>query len=109
MQNIFLDLAVKVAASVCGMDGVISEAEENKIYELVINESKTFSKERFNKALDEFFDSNDQIEDYLKNINSVNHKEFTIKLCELSASADGLDIKENIALHKVKLILGGDL
>jgi hypothetical protein len=32
MQNIFLDLAVKVAASVCRMDGVISEAKNRDLH-----------------------------------------------------------------------------
>jgi hypothetical protein len=45
----------------------------------------------------------------LDQVSDINLKKFTINLCEFSASADGLDIKENIALHKVKLILGEEL
>ena len=30
MQQVFLDIAAKIAACVCGRDGLISEAEEKK-------------------------------------------------------------------------------
>jgi hypothetical protein len=61
---------------------------------------------QFNQAIDDFFDETLQLEEYLDKITDIDIKKFTIHLCEVSASSDGLDIKENIALHKVKLILG---
>ena len=109
MEKEYIEIVIKVAACVCGKDGVISEAEENKIYELIQIKDSSVSKEKFNKVLDDFFESTEQIEDYLLDVNTDDDRKFIIELCELSASADGLDIKENIALHKVKLILGDDL
>jgi hypothetical protein len=104
-----LDVVVKVAACVCGKDGVISQAEEEAILATILLEYPSYSLIRFNQTLDDFFDDTLQLEDYLDQISDVNLKNFTINLCEFSASADGLDIKENIALHKVKLILGEEL
>ena len=109
MEKEYIEIVIKVAACVCGKDGVISEAEENKIYELIQIKDSSISKEKFNKVLDDFFESTEQIEDYLLDVNTDDDRKFIIELCELSASADGLDIKENIALHKVKLILGDEL
>lgn len=109
MEKEYIEIVIKVAACVCGKDGVISEAEENKIYELIQIKDSSVSKEKFNKVLDDFFESTEQIEDYLLDVNTDDDRKFIIELCELSASADGLDIKENIALHKVKLILGDEL
>ncbi|TKF53088.1 hypothetical protein FCV63_18975 [Vibrio lentus] len=109
MQQVFLDIAAKVAACVCGRDGLISEAEEKKIYELIKERDKGYSIVRFNNILDEFFESSYQLENYLDQLSSCSDREFIIKLCEVSASADGLDIKENIALKKVKLIISEEL
>jgi hypothetical protein len=104
-----LDVVVKIAACVCGKDGVISQSEEEAILATVISKYQDYSLERFNQTLDDFFDDTLQLEDYLNQVSDINLKKFTINLCEFSASADGLDIKENIALHKVKLILGEEL
>ncbi len=104
-----LDIVVKVAACVCGKDGVISQAEEEAILANILLEYPSYSLIRFNQTLDDFFDDTLQLEDYLDQISDLTLKNFTINLCEFSASADGLDIKENIALHKVKLILGEEL
>lgn len=109
MKIDILDVVVKVAACVCGKDGVISQTEEEAILANVISKYPHYSLNRFNQTLDEFFNETLQIEDYLDQIVEIDFKTFTINLCEFSASADGLDIMENIALHKVKLILGKDL
>ena len=101
-----LDLAVKVAACVCGKDGIISEAEEKEIFRIIKEENAAYSFERFNSAIDDFFDESLQLEDYLGDITDLEHKELTINLSKSSASADGLDINENIALQKVAIILG---
>jgi len=104
-----LDLVIKIVACVCGKDGLISQAEEDAIYYGIKLRTSDYSFERFNEVLETFFDESYQIEDYLEKITDSELSEFTINLCESSASADGLDIKENIALNKVKLILGRGL
>jgi hypothetical protein len=104
-----VDVIVKIAACVCGKDGIISQVEEKKMYEVVSAFIPDYSIQHFDKVLDSFFEENTQIEQYLEIIRESTQKIFCISLCEQSASADGLDIKENIALHKVKSILEIDL
>jgi|TARA_R110001583_G_scaffold142925_1_gene295046 hypothetical protein len=109
MKTETLDVIVKIAACVCGKDGIISQMEEESIYNTITSKSSNYTLEFFNKAIDDFFDENLQLEDYLEKVKNLGIHEFVIYLCEVSASADGLDIKENIALNKVKLILGDKL
>lgn len=104
-----LDTVVKIASCVCGKDGIISAAEEETMYEIVHAAYPNYSYDRFNQALDDFFADELQIESYAGQITSNELQSFTIKLCEASASADGLEVQENIALQKVILIFGGAL
>lgn len=104
-----LDVVVKVAACVCGKDGVISEAEEQEIFNMIAANFSAYSLQRFNKTIDEYFEESYQLEHYLNALSGENLNHFTVKLCKLSASIDGLDIKENIAFHKVAMILGVQL
>lgn len=97
---------VKVAACICGKDGVISEAELQKMFELLTERFPEFSIASFERALDEFFDSKDQIEDFLSLIDDADLRLFTIRLSELSSAADGLATTENIALEKACVIWG---
>jgi len=101
-----LGYCIKVAACICGKDGVISQLEELSIFKLINERYPTYSDENIELALDEFFDSNQQIEDYLAKIDDVQLREFTLELAEISAGADELDVNENIALDKAYLIWG---
>lgn len=104
--EIEISLCVKIAACVCGKDGLISQAEENEMFKLVSGKYPNFSFNSFNSALESFFESEDQVEDYISQITDANLRKFTLHVCKLSASADGLDVHENIALNKVELIWG---
>lgn len=97
---------VKVAACVCGKDGVISETEVQSIFQFVKDRFSDFNEDSLESALTEFFDSNQQIEDYLALVDDKSLRHFTLELAKVSASSDGLDIKENIALEKAYLIWG---
>ena len=101
-----LSACVKIAACICAKDGVISEAELQKISEVLPERFPGFDVEEFEKALDYFFDSDDQIEDFLSLIGDEDLRLFTLRLSELSAAADGLDPRENIALEKAYVIWG---
>jgi hypothetical protein len=50
-----LDVVVKVAACVCGKDGVISQKEEEAILATISLEYPSYSLIRFNQTLDNFF------------------------------------------------------
>ena len=98
---------IKVAACICAKDWIISEAEERTMFELLVERFPGVDKTLFDLALNEFFDSEDQIEDYLGLIDDEEVREFTLRLAKISAGADGLDIRENIALKKAFLIWKG--
>ena len=58
--------------------------------------------------MDSFFDDDPQLEDLLNLIHDDDLRRFTLQLSEISAAADGLDVRENIALSKVCEIWGVD-
>jgi hypothetical protein len=97
---------LKIAACICGKDGVISELEEKTMFQFAKDKFPDFSPDSMELALTEFFDSNQQIEDYLALIDDMELRQFTLELAKISASSDGLNIKENIALEKACLIWG---
>ena len=107
-SNDSVKACIKVAACVCGKDGIVSAAEEREMYSLLLERFPEWDQNMFESALTEFFDSNDQIEDYLALIDNEAYRQFALQLAEISASADGLEIRENIALEKVYLIWGID-
>ncbi len=100
---------LKVAASVCGKDGLISEAEEEKMFQIISNKFAEIDRENFETILDDFFESENHIEDYLAQIDDLELRKFTLKLSKDSSSVDGLDFRENIALQKIFLIWGMEI
>lgn len=101
-----ISACIKVAACICGKDGIISELEEQAIIALVLERFPDVPPDDIEQALSEFFDSNQQIEDYLELVDDKELRRFTLYLAEESASADGLNLKENIALQKAYLVWG---
>ena len=95
---------IKVAACICARDGLISQAEEEMMFKLVSEKIPDYQLDQFNHVIDDFFDSTDQVEEYLSKISSPEIRKFALYLSEVSASVDGLDIRENIALQKAHII-----
>lgn len=108
MTSESIKTCIKIAACVCGKDGIISAAEEREMFRLLVERFPECDQNLFESALTEFFDSNDQIEDYLALVDGEALRKFTLKLAEVSASADGLETRENIALAKAYLVWGVD-
>jgi hypothetical protein len=100
---------LKIAACVCGKDGIISQAEEDMMFKLVSDKYDEFPLNDFDSIIDDFFDSEKQIEDYLLEITDSETRHFVLELSTVSASADGLDIRENIALNKIAILWGINL
>jgi hypothetical protein len=69
--------SIKIAACVCGKDGLISFPEEEKIFQLVSEKSPSFTRVQFDQVIDNFFDSVDQIEDYAEIISDPSIRQFT--------------------------------
>lgn len=101
-----LSTCIKVAACVCAKDGVISELEEQAIISIVTERFPELTNAMIENFLTEFFDSDHQIEDYLALVDDNELRNFTLNLAEVSASADGLSLMENIALEKAYLVWG---
>lgn len=101
-----LSACIKIAACICARDGVISEVEEKTILHILAERYPEFGPDEFERVLDEFFGSDEQIEDYLALVNDNELRQFALDLSETSAAADGLDPRENIALEKAYIIWG---
>jgi hypothetical protein len=75
---------VRLAACICGKDGVISETELNEMVKVLSMRFPEFSFDLFEKAIDDFFMSDAQIEEFLDVIENEELRIFTLKLSELS-------------------------
>jgi hypothetical protein len=100
MEQENISSIVKVAICICAQDGLVSETEENKVYELIAKRFPNYPQESFKVAVDEFFSSELQIEDYMTKITDPELQKFTFQIAKESATSDGLDIRENIAVVK---------
>lgn len=95
-----------IAACACGEDGLISSEEEAEMLRLL--------KERFSEVTDslhaevmvEYFDEERPIEEYLNLVQDAQLRRFALQLAEASASADGLDDRENVALERAYAFWG---
>jgi len=93
-----------IGAIICAQDGVISMAEEARLYEILCTRFNGFSHPDFNELIDEFFNSSTTLENYASLVTTDELKHFIVYLCSESASADGLDIRENFAMQKLLVI-----
>jgi hypothetical protein len=100
------DACVKIAACICGKDGILSEEEVREIFNLIRKQQPDYDEATFEHSLDDFFDSTMQIEDYLALVTDSAVQKFILDLAKESASVDGLDPFENIALQKAQVIWG---
>lgn len=92
---------IKLSACVCAQDGVISNRELDKCFELVSEHFQGVTQEMFDEAIDLFFDENLALEDYLENINLYDLDKYAVlKICYESAISDGFEIRENLAFVK---------
>ena len=93
---------VKAAICFCAEDGIVSETEENVLYDLISKKFPDYSQDNFKKAVDDFFSADLQLEDYLSVITDPSLQKLTIEIGTKSAGSDGLDFRENIAIEKAK-------
>ena len=100
MKEKYISEIVKVAICICAEDGIVSESEENLVYELVTKNFPEYSQKNFSDAVDDFFSSEMQLEDYLSAIKDPELQKLTLDISTQSAAIDGLDFRENIAIQK---------
>ena len=98
---------LNIVLCISAKDGILSDSElEKSLEEFPKIFNKKLTKEELNMIVDNFFDSDDQIEDYLDRITDDDIKPSILQLAIISASSDGLDIRENIAFQKALTIWG---
>ena len=98
---------VNLTLCICAKDGVITQIETEKTFELIrafssreSNDLKVLSRADFEKLMDNFFASNSQLEDYLKEFNNKELLKECLLIAKDSAASDGFHIRENIAYRK---------
>lgn len=100
-----IEAAFNICASICGRDGVISSQEEAAIIDSFKSIYGTEDVD-LDALFENFFSSNNHIEVYLAKVVDVGLQKKIIDMSEFCASIDDLDIRENIALERTKLLWG---
>ena len=101
------EIAKVLNLSICisAQDGILSKIEEDKVFDLINQKIKKVSKSKFSNLVDAFFESDDTLEYYLESFEDPKMLKLALDIAKEAASADGLDIKENIAYQKRRYFL----
>ena len=91
---------VKLILCISAQDGVISETELDTAYKLINDQFDKISKQKFEELIDEFFNEDYALEEYLLKLNDSDEFQEILKISYKSATRDGLDIRENLAFDK---------
>ena len=94
--------AFHICISICGKDGIVSSREEEILTDSFKSEFNIGDND-LDILFDQFFESEVHIDSYLDKVIDAKLRKKVIHIAELSASADGLDIRENLALQRTKL------
>ena len=100
----WLASAVNLCLYICAHDGLLSEKEEYEIAQLF---SKHFALdiEVFSSIAEEFFSSSELVENVVSDLSGTERVPIVLEIAHIAAASDGLDIRENLALQKVKILL----
>ncbi|MBE66635.1 MAG: hypothetical protein CMQ30_08215 [Gammaproteobacteria bacterium] len=94
-----------IVLCIASKDGIISQTELTTLKKEFSNIfTLKLTDKQNNQALEDFFSSNDQIEDYLEKIEDHELRIPILRLSLISAASDGFDIKENIGYQKALMI-----
>ena len=94
-----------IVLCIASKDGIISETELTTLKQEFSNIfTLKLTDKQNNEALEDFFSSNDQIEDYLEKIKDHELRIPILRISLISAASDGFDIKENIGYQKALMI-----
>jgi len=91
---------VKVILCISAQDGVISQSELDTAYKLINDHLGNVSQQNFEELIDEFFNEDYALEEYLLKLNDSDDFQKILEISYKSATADGLDIRENLAFDK---------
>ncbi len=98
---VYEETLIKIALYVACNDGVFSEEEEEQLVKLSIKNFPSIDQMKIANWIDEFFDENLTLENYCDKIADIEGRLLALRIAIETASADGLDLKENLALSRV--------
>ena len=96
---------IYLSLCIAAQDGLISDIEISRLFELLNKKIAKLSKKEFERHLRSFFSSKLNLEDCLSNFSDKKSTKDALSIAKECASADGLDIKENIAYQKALMYL----
>jgi copper homeostasis protein CutC len=88
---------IMLVMGICAHDGLLSSQELNYIRSAYFGDQS--NEVEFERLIDEFFDMTETLEQLFERVSNV---ERALSLAGLAAAADGLDIRENLALLKCR-------
>ena len=91
---------IKLVACVSAQDGIISSDELETAYRLINEKIGKIDKKSFDSCIEEFFNEENTLEDYLGAISKEFSSKTLLNICYQSAISDGLEIRENLAFDK---------
>lgn len=105
----FVHEIVGLSLCMCAVDGLVSDTEENELKKELLSTYPTVDLGLIEKWIDDFFDSDLQIEDYALAIPDTENRLIALRIGAHAAGSDGLDIKESLALLKVCALYGFEI
>ena len=97
--------AFNICACICAQDGIISSQEEASIAASFKSQFQ-INDDDVEALFDDFFESTLHIDAYLEKVTDADLRKKISAIAESSAAADGLALKENIALERARMIWG---
>lgn len=95
-----------LALCLCATDGMVSGSEEQALRELISQSFNSVHDHEIDNWIDQFFDSDLQIEDFALSIPDHDNRVLAIKIGLEASAVDGLDIRETLGLQKVLSLYG---
>lgn len=105
----FVREIVGLSLCLCAVDGLVSDTEERELKKEIIKTYPNIDISQIDSWIDEFFDSDLQIEEYAIAIPEHESRLLALRIGTYAASSDGLDIKESLSLLKVCSLYGIDI
>ena len=92
---------IKVALYVASNDGILSEEEEVQLIKSSLKKCPSVDQKKIDYWIGEFFEEDLILENYCDKVASLEDRLIALSIAIEAASADGLDLKENLALSRV--------
>ena len=87
--------SIKLCLCICGYDGFISDIELDTLYRLY-NSKSDLTRAQFDEVVDSYFNSAESLDELFTIAQPLTDE---LEIAYKAAGADGLDVRENIALQ----------